>query len=584
MAAIILNSVLFVAALISISQGVNFREKSRDAIASSRYMILCHAYLITCVAYILMFLCTNPILKYVCYSVMWFAWIMFLASVVILAAYAVNCSGKLVSLAVSFLYYWGMGLYFVNTMTGSGALHQSGIGFFYLPIQPLQRFLHIILYLVYISTLISIGVYYVSGCKRKREYFLFTLFLGAFLPAVLSTLFEMMFLLFDFAFFPFQQILGIIIILALRKLLYYHRSVELCQEDYKEWLSVDRTDVVLICDDALQVVFVNKRAEIIAHTMREEYVGRKLMDIFLLSKEAETELKNPSNKGTFGVGGVYAQADRKVDFVVRRVLDRYDEIFASIVTVFNMEDTEEENPELPKVEEKFEDDSNSVEMTKGARVLIVNENIIRLNSFERMMQPYQMHVTRAIGGEKAIELVKDNVYDILFLDHRMKKLSGIDTARAIRALQGSYYKKVPIVLCTDEKMDDLYSEFLDAGFNDYLLKPVSAKQLNLVLTRWVWQRFEKQEEKKPVQVNLEEVSSYQELKELLEDSLSFYERKEMILFSFCIKAMKHSCSIIGAQEQEELARETENALLFEDMERMEDTYVELVKKTKELLK
>ncbi|HOO28838.1 MAG TPA: response regulator, partial [Lachnospiraceae bacterium] len=189
---------------------------------------------------------------------------------------------------------------------------------------------------------------------------------------------------------------------------------------------------------------------------------------------------------------------------------------------------------------------------------------------------------RALGGGKAIGLLKENFYDIIFIDHKMSKINGLDAAKIIRAMPGEYYKTVPLVFCTDEKMDNIYKDFLEAGFSDYLLYPISVKHLSLVLTRWVWKKLEKQEALRKE----EEVwdGNHREIEVLLNDSLMFYEKKNMMLFSFCIRGIKQMSMIIGSSNAEELAREAGNAILFEDMDMLEETYMELVKVLKALLK
>jgi len=586
MAVIILNSILFVAALLALSFGIDFREKSKDKEAASKYIMFCLAYAVNCIAYILTILSQNTTVEYVCYSVAWFAWIVFLADSVLLAAYSVDCSKKAVSVSVTFILYWGMGLYFIDTLIGKGELYCSKWAVYYRPTAFFHIFLHSVIYIVYIAVLIAICVYFIFHCNKKRDFFQLFLFAVTFFPFVIGILLEMLVLIFEGTFLPFSQFFGLCTVWVLRRLLRYHRSMELSRDDYKEWLSADRTDVVLICDDTQKVIFVNKRAEITAQMLRENYVGRKLADIFLLSSDAEAELKNPENKGTFWINAIYPPADRKVSFVVRRVLDRYDEIFAGIVTVYNMEDVKEDNIESMQTEEieieKQYDEENVLNITKAADVLIVDENIIRLNAFERMLKPYQMHVTRALGGGKAIGLLKENFYDIIFIDHKMSKINGLDAAKIIRAMPGEYYKTVPLVFCTDEKMDNIYKDFLEAGFSDYLLYPISVKHLSLVLTRWVWKKLEKQEALRKE----EEVwdGNHREIEVLLNDSLMFYEKKNMMLFSFCIRGIKQMSMIIGSSNAEELAREAGNAILFEDMDMLEETYMELVKVLKALLK
>ncbi len=120
-----------------------------------------------------------------------------------------------------------------------------------------------------------------------------------------------------------------------------------------------------------------------------------------------------------------------------------------------------------------------------ARVLIVDDNIINLKVAAGLLEPYEMQVDTAISGFDALEKVKNAFYDIVFMDHMMPEMDGIDTTLAIRALEGSYYQNLPIIALTANAISGVREMFIAEGLNDYLAKPIEVTKLNAVVKKWL---------------------------------------------------------------------------------------------------
>ena len=120
-----------------------------------------------------------------------------------------------------------------------------------------------------------------------------------------------------------------------------------------------------------------------------------------------------------------------------------------------------------------------------ARVLIVDDNATNLQVAKGLMAPYKMTVDMATSGFKALELLKTTQYDIIFMDHMMPEMDGIETTQYIRKMDGDYYKTVPIVALTANAMSDAKETFLSSGMDDFLAKPIEVRELNRVLKKYV---------------------------------------------------------------------------------------------------
>ncbi len=121
----------------------------------------------------------------------------------------------------------------------------------------------------------------------------------------------------------------------------------------------------------------------------------------------------------------------------------------------------------------------------GARMLVVDDNTINLLIAQSVLEEYGAHVDTALSGKEALEMLKDAHYDMVFMDHMMPEMDGVETAVHIRKMPQERFKNMPIVALTANAVGDVRSMFLKAGMNDYLSKPMVTKELERVLRQWL---------------------------------------------------------------------------------------------------
>jgi signal transduction histidine kinase/CheY-like chemotaxis protein len=117
------------------------------------------------------------------------------------------------------------------------------------------------------------------------------------------------------------------------------------------------------------------------------------------------------------------------------------------------------------------------------RVLIVDDIATNLSVAEGLMSPLQMKITTCLSGREAIDLARENAFDMIFIDHMMPDMDGIETARIIRGLRG--YDKVPLVALTANAMTGMREMFMAHGFDDYISKPIETAKLNELMEKWI---------------------------------------------------------------------------------------------------
>lgn len=118
-----------------------------------------------------------------------------------------------------------------------------------------------------------------------------------------------------------------------------------------------------------------------------------------------------------------------------------------------------------------------------ANVLVVDDNLMNIRVMEGLLEPYQINTAIATSGAEALEKIESMSYDLIFMDHMMPEMDGIETLQRIRQKQGHYFKTVPIVALTANAVGGMREVFLKVGFQDFISKPIEISILERVLRR-----------------------------------------------------------------------------------------------------
>ncbi|AEF85698.1 sensor protein GacS [Treponema primitia ZAS-2] len=120
-----------------------------------------------------------------------------------------------------------------------------------------------------------------------------------------------------------------------------------------------------------------------------------------------------------------------------------------------------------------------------ARILLVDDVSTNLIVAEGLLTPYQTKVDCCGSGEEAIKFVGKQAYDIVFMDHMMPGMDGLEATAAIRALPLPYVQNMPIIALTANAVSGMKEMFLSKGFNDYLSKPIELTKLDEIMGKWI---------------------------------------------------------------------------------------------------
>ena len=120
-----------------------------------------------------------------------------------------------------------------------------------------------------------------------------------------------------------------------------------------------------------------------------------------------------------------------------------------------------------------------------AQILIVDDNEMNLKVARGLLQPLQMNIDTANSGKKAIEMVQEKRYHIVFMDHMMPVMDGVETTQNIRKLPDEYIQKMPIIALTANAVMGARETFKEAGMNDFVAKPIELKDICSKIRAWL---------------------------------------------------------------------------------------------------
>lgn len=140
--------------------------------------------------------------------------------------------------------------------------------------------------------------------------------------------------------------------------------------------------------------------------------------------------------------------------------------------------------EITEVEAKKEEKLEPF-IVEDCRVLVVDDNAVNRKIAKIFLQSYGMEVVEADSGPAAIALVRQTRYDIIFMDHMMPEMDGIEAVRIIRSECGENGSLPVIIALSANAMEGVKETFLANGFQDFVAKPLDRKPLHEVLLRWL---------------------------------------------------------------------------------------------------
>ena len=233
-----------------------------------------------------------------------------------------------------------------------------------------------------------------------------------------------------------------------------------------------------------------------------------------------------------------------------------------------------------------------------AKILVVDDNEMNIKVFLGLLKNHGMQIDTAMSGKECLALIEKNAYHIIFMDHQMPEMDGVETLRRIRELKTNRSKDAVIIILTANAVSGAREMFLQEGFRDYLSKPIIAVQLEKMIQKYLPEEIvlkndlEKNDLGKKEEISVEFVDDvgtvqsenglvdwkmgkafcmddeefYREMLQTFLDSPSatelirFYEESDFENYRIKVHAMKSNLANIGAMTASDMAKQLELAL------------------------
>lgn len=119
------------------------------------------------------------------------------------------------------------------------------------------------------------------------------------------------------------------------------------------------------------------------------------------------------------------------------------------------------------------------------KLLLVDDNEMNLKVAKGLLEPLKMDIDIAMNGKQAVEMVQSREYDIVFMDHMMPIMDGVEATSRIRMLEDDYFSKLPIIALSANVTEEARKEFEECGMNAFVAKPIKMNEVCDALIRFL---------------------------------------------------------------------------------------------------
>lgn len=244
----------------------------------------------------------------------------------------------------------------------------------------------------------------------------------------------------------------------------------------------------------------------------------------------------------------------------------------------------------------------------GARILVVDDNQMNLKVFKGLLKNHCMQIDEAVSGKESLEMMKQKAYHIIFMDHQMPEMDGIETLKQAALMQKNLSSDAVMIILTANAVSGAREMFLQEGFKDYISKPVSLPKLEELLLKYLPKELIEKDTDKTDAKTIEEKTSvntasksgyvdwekgcelcandeefFREVLGILAESDDvkelerYFETSDFENYRIKVHAIKTNLANIGADDASEMAKKLENALKTEnDIEYVKEHHSEFV--------
>ena len=119
-----------------------------------------------------------------------------------------------------------------------------------------------------------------------------------------------------------------------------------------------------------------------------------------------------------------------------------------------------------------------------AKILVVDDNLMNRVVVKGLLKQTLLQIEEAGNGEECLKKAMDTHYDVILMDHMMPGMDGVETLHRLREQDG-VNKETTVIVLTANAVVGVKDFYLDAGFDDYLSKPIGGRLLEEMLLKYL---------------------------------------------------------------------------------------------------
>lgn len=244
-----------------------------------------------------------------------------------------------------------------------------------------------------------------------------------------------------------------------------------------------------------------------------------------------------------------------------------------------------------------------------AKLLFVDDTEMNLDVIKGLLKNTGMLIDTVLSGKEALEAVRQTKYDILFIDHRMPEMDGIETLHLMKTMKDNLCIDKPCIALTANAISGVRKMYLDEGFDDYLSKPVNPAKLEDMIRHYLPQDYIEEkadslnsnstpfsdlidqlkqtdgldtesalENCRTAENLLSTIKKYHSsIDERSSEIQQYFDKEDWQNYEIKVHALKSTSRLIGARELSELAEQLENCAEKKDITSIKKEHKKLIK-------
>ena len=120
-----------------------------------------------------------------------------------------------------------------------------------------------------------------------------------------------------------------------------------------------------------------------------------------------------------------------------------------------------------------------------AKIMVVDDNEMNRKVALGLLAPLKMQIDTAENGKQALDMICRKKYDLVFMDHMMPIMDGIEATKKLREMDDEYCRQVPVIALTANAIVEARAKFYEAGMNDFAAKPIDLKDICAKIRKWL---------------------------------------------------------------------------------------------------